>query len=219
MLISWHIWKLGSFIYRCLLRLPPSHHCNKLIRLSQEQNFHGWVYSEQLEHLWLWVSAFRIFTAICLCHFPLYEVPYNLIQCEWRAWLHWFCFPVIVWISDHMDKFIFLLVIDSVLVPCACTGVLTETNILGSFLELIDMVEDEDSWFTVSLHCNLFNPTIHNQAGVNQINLRSEGQTLRLGGLWEKIWVLNMKAWALDYPKGTWKINTHLIHCQRKSCQ
>lgn len=30
------MWNLGPFVYRCLLRLLPSHHCNKLIRVRNK---------------------------------------------------------------------------------------------------------------------------------------------------------------------------------------
>lgn len=101
-----------------------------------------------------------------------------------------------------MANFIFLLVLDSVLVLCACTGALTEANLLGSFLEIMDIVENEADGFTVTSHCNLLNPAVHSQGGANQINLRTGGQLLPLGE-GRVLMVLNMKAWTLEYPKCT----------------
>lgn len=49
--------------------------------------------------------------------------------------------------------------LDSVLVPYACTGGMTETIVLVSFLVLMNRVKEEAHWFTVTSHRNLLNLT------------------------------------------------------------
>ena len=144
MLISRHMWNLGPFMYRCLLRLLSSHHCNKLIRVRNKMFMVGFT-----QDFWN-TSGFRSQCSEFLLQYVYatwHSIQPNPIWVESMT-------SLVLFFSQGLNlwpygQFIFLLVTDSMLILCACTQVLTETNLLGSFLGLIDMVKDEDDWFTV----------------------------------------------------------------------
>lgn len=177
------------------------------------------IYSGQLECLWHLVSAFRIFIvqyvcATCPCKF--HTTQFNLSE------EHDFTGSVSsnsLNLCPHGQISFSLSARFCVSFLCLCRG-LDWNQCIGSFLKLMDRIVDEADWFTVTSHWNFLNML---QSRRYQLSKPGEWRLPSASGrrkpLGSALRVLKMKAWTVDYPKGTWDISTHLTQRQRKLCQ